>query len=90
VGVWEGCVCQRWGSPFYHFLRPGFSLGLRLFVFVAMLMGFGFLSQGLLLCSWAFWSFLAFDGMLMVLLMLLHTLFAFAVMLIGFLIFSCF
>ena len=30
------------------------SLGFRLFVFVAMLMGFRCFSHGLLLCSWVF------------------------------------
>ena len=71
----------------------GFGLASAWFLllrFVAIYMGFKPFWHGLLLCSWAFWSFLVFDGMLMVFLMLLHTLFAFAAMLMGFLIFSCF
>ena len=32
----------------------GLLLGFRLFVFVAMFMGFKAFSHGLLLCSWAF------------------------------------
>ena len=91
VWVRERGAPQRWGPERQQTrLRAWFGLWFSLFVFVAIYMGFKFFSHGLLLCSWAFWSFLVFDGMLMGFLMLLHTLFAFAAMLMGFLIFSCF
>ena len=61
---------------------PGVG-GFGFCFFVANYMGFKRFSHGLLLCSWVFWSFLVFDGMLMGFLMFLHTLFAFAAMLMG-------
>ena len=58
--------------------------GFPFCVFHAICKGFKEKAQILLLCLWAFWSFLVFYGMLMGFLMLLHTLFAFAAVFIAF------
>ena len=86
--VRERGVSPNAGAPNGNMSDSG--RGLCLLLFVAIYMGFKRFSHGLLLCSWAFSSFLVFDGMLMGFLMLLHTWFAFAAMFMGFLIFSCF